>query len=999
MRSPRSFPPLRPLFLLLVVLALAIPAAAVGAPWEANSSLSSSAPRADMLPAVTDPAAVVGPGDAAMEAVGTEALATASATGVWTNILITPRKCHGAVYDPVRRRMIVFGGADDAGNLNDVWALSLDGTWRWTQLTTAGESPCGRQSAGVIYDSGGDRLVVFGGYTGSSYLNDVWALSLGDVPTWTQLTPAGAPPVGRVGASAIYDPLRGRLVAFGGYDGTTYLNEVWALSLGDGPAWTQLAAGGTLPKGRRYHSAIYDPVRDRMLIFGGDSASTLLGDCCGLSLGSVPTWTTLSAGGRVPSARGRHSAMYDPVGDRMLVFGGCAPDYVADCYALSLGSTPAWTKLSPALIARGLHSAIYDPVGKEMVIFGGYQTAAPWRLLRNDVARLVLGGTPAWVKASVVSPGVRYGSAAIYDPVRDRMVVFGGHSGSAYLGDCYALAMASPPTWTRLYPAGTAPAARRCPGAIYDPVRDRMIVFGGTTGSGYVNDIWALSLAGPLTWTQLAPVGDLPTAGPPDGCVYDPVRDRMLITGGSVGSLVYALSLSGTPTWTRLEPTGTPPTPASGTHTVAIYDPVRDRLLTMTATRENYESPYIAAVAALSLGEAPVWTTVVAGGKVDPPQVGSTAIYDPVRDRMVLFGGVFGDYSAGTGGAMIALSLGDPPAWMISCSPYSVDRCWQNAIYDPLRDRMVIFGGYDIFNGGYSNYLDDTWLLTWGEPATASVTCPEAAMWMAGSSVTLDYGITNPYGFAQIADYTLTSARDWPGFPITGSVVVGVGTTTVPIAVPAPDTAAGNTNELTFTVRTRSVPEQASGTHELRNAVVPVQLALVSAEAEPGRARLTWYTATGAGLTATVYRRSGTSEWAALGTVAADGSGQIVYEDRTVTPGTRYGYRLGVSENGVESYLGEAWVEVPVAVAFALAGAEPNPAVRELQVAFSLPDAAGARLEAYDVTGRRVAQAEVGGLGAGRHVVKLGGELRSGVYLVRLTRGEQTLTQRAVVVR
>jgi CotH kinase protein len=78
-----------------------------------------------------------------------------------------------------------------------------------------------------------------------------------------------------------------------------------------------------------------------------------------------------------------------------------------------------------------------------------------------------------------------------------------------------------------------------------------------------------------------------------------------------------------------------------------------------------------------------------------------------------------------------------------------------------------------------------------------------------------------------------------------------------------------------------------------------------------------------------------------------------------------------------------------------------NPARDRLAVAFSLPDASPALLELFDVTGRRIAEREVGALGAGSHVVTLGegGRLASGVYLLRLSHRSSSLTMRAAVLR
>ena len=70
----------------------------------------------------------------------------------------------------------------------------------------------------------------------------------------------------------------------------------------------------------------------------------------------------------------------------------------------------------------------------------------------------------------------------------------------------------------------------------------------------------------------------------------------------------------------------------------------------------------------------------------------------------------------------------------------------------------------------------------------------------------------------------------------------------------------------------------------------------------------------------------------------------------------------------------------------------------ELSVAFSLLDAGPARLEVFDLAGRRVADREVGALGAGRHVLPLG-RFAPGVYLVRLSQGSRSATIRTAVMR
>jgi hypothetical protein len=97
-----------------------------------------------------------------------------------------------------------------------------------------------------------------------------------------------------------------------------------------------------------------------------------------------------------------------------------------------------------------------------------------------------------------------------------------------------------------------------------------------------------------------------------------------------------------------------------------------------------------------------------------------------------------------------------------------------------------------------------------------------------------------------------------------------------------------------------------------------------------------------------------------------------------------------------------AGVDEAAPLAFALEGVRPNPTRSEaLSVAFTLPVPAPARLELLDVSGRRVAEHEVGALGAGRHRVSLasGPRLAPGLYLVRLTQGANVRVTRVAVLK
>jgi hypothetical protein len=178
------------------------------------------------------------------------------------------------------------------------------------------------------------------------------------------------------------------------------------------------------------------------------------------------------------------------------------------------------------------------------------------------------------------------------------------------------------------------------------------------------------------------------------------------------------------------------------------------------------------------------------------------------------------------------------------------------------------------------------------------------------------------------------------------------------------------------------------------------ELSLVNVNAAPGRVELTWHASARDVSSAAVFRRTDRTDWQKLGQIWADGTGRLDWEDTQVIAGARYGYRLGLMEAGQVLSMGETWVDVPSALELSLA-LRSNPAPGDLGVAFSLPDASPARLELFDVSGRRVAARDVGTLGAGSHVIALGDgrALSPGVYLLRLTQSRRSLSARAAILR
>jgi hypothetical protein len=395
---------------------------------------------------------------------------------------------------------------------------------------------------------------------------------------------------------------------------------------------------------------------------------------------------------------------------------------------------------------------------------------------------------------------------------------------------------------------------------------------------------------------------------------------------------------------------------------------------------------------ALSLSEIPAWSRFTPSGT--PPPGRGPAIYDPMRDRMVFFGGATPSvpYSNETW----ALSLDGGLGWskLAPSEAPPEGRANHTATYDPARDRMIVFGG------AYVSVYDDTWALGWGDPVKPSVACMGDPSWVAGTSVEVRYLVSNPLPSDRVVNWMLTSARDWPGLPIRGSRLLRASATeTLTVRVPVPDTAAAGANHLIFTAAyAGAAGNNVTCEHDITNALTSTLASLVSVEAKPDQARLVWQVSAGGPVT--VYRRRPATAWAAVKMMSVDGV-DVTFEDRAVEPGERYGYRLGWASERGEIVAGEVWVDVPRAIELALHGVRPNPAARDLAVSFTLPSAGPVRLDFYDLAGRRVSSIKEAVMSAGYHLVPVSSwsQFSPGVFVARLWFAGRTLQTRAVVIK
>jgi hypothetical protein len=232
--------------------------------------------------------------------------------------------------------------------------------------------------------------------------------------------------------------------------------------------------------------------------------------------------------------------VYDPEGERMIVFGGSAGlgSRLNDVWALNLTrGSETWQQLTPSGTPPSpRHFCYYLYYPGSLFVFGGEDSAGVGDL--NDVWKLDLDSL-AWhqISPSGTPPSPRMDGGAAYDSANYRMLIFGGRPGSGFTDEVWALDLAPGiEEWTQLHPGGNGPSARS--GFAYAQGGQKLFVSCGWDGGSYYNDLYALDIPS-LTWSRINPGGDAPMTRRNTTGAWDDAGDRFLVFGGEADRGYY----------------------------------------------------------------------------------------------------------------------------------------------------------------------------------------------------------------------------------------------------------------------------------------------------------------------------------------------------------------------------------------------------------------------------------------------------------------------------
>lgn len=789
-------------------------------------------------------------------------------------------------------------------------------------------------------DSAHDRVLV---YSPSTYVNGnpvgvahIWEYRLNEPDSgWRQLPTLGSGPIGNVGASVVIDQPNDRMLLYGGYKpyGGPMTNELWALSLSGTPTWSVVPATTDTMRVRMDAFMCIDETTRRLVLYGGSalfsSGYAPTNDVWTLPLDSGPAvWTVVPVTNAPPPARNYAQRAWDPQRRRILEHGGFTYygySVRSDTWALSLDAPAHWDEIATTglQVTRENGGAVVDAAGDRLVLGPGGSRTYPAPAAERKAFQLPLGPGGEWSEAPAADSFDV--SAYNYSAVLDR-VRHRMVTVSNLFTQSFALSDAS--GWRRLWPTDPLRAPEEMEGnlLVADPAHAAIWSAGGADKCGF-GDLWRLDATGTAQWNWYPQPQALPYSG--HAAALDAAGGRVLAVHILANPVqIHALTTDGVPSQSVWAPLDTFPPP-----------------------RQDY-----------------------------------SVVVDPVRERLIVFGGqYFGPHFYGISyNDVWSVPLADLSDWspLEIAGPTPAARGSHFAFYDDRHDRMVMFGGWQQSGGPIRRYQHDAWALSLsGTPS-----------WTKLDSLDWDPPVSGPITFDPVNRQLFLLHTADLGAPATTQVYlhgtrdddgwVALTTTGDPPLTAKAIAFAPWCDRLVATSANRSGP-QADETWALQvDHAVPALASLESVEASAERVSIAWRLAGAAGPVA-ISRRVDGGSWQALGLLLPDGEGRVSFEDRDVAPGAQIDYRLS---DGART-LAEVAVSVPLRSLLSFAGSRPSPARGEARMVFTLPEASPVTLELFDVRGARVLSRELGVKAAGEHewTWRETAALHPGLYLARLT--------------
>jgi hypothetical protein len=545
--------------------------------------------------------------------------------------------------------------------------------------------PSPRSHIAAAYDSGRDRLVVFGGGLGTP--SETWEH---DGTSWILRTPS-ASPLDRISPWMAYDPQCGATLMTGAVAQST-AREAW---LWDGEAWTRLPDlramvvnafwhGGTNP-GLYVLVDPYQPLppfspRVPFETYRWDGSSWVLSAL-------APHTMNWGRSTYVPATGLTYS-----LATGMWAFDGLTWQPVAQGPFELTGN-------------YGVPDIVWDSGRNRLIVYDEATDSTCYGQLTSPLQVSWSRVSNANPFTGISTPSRRNYFAMAYDSRRHRPVLFGGMAyGIGVTNQLFTLQQTlAGSRWVEQTPLSQSPASRVYGDMAYDPGSDCMVLFGGKDANdNALNDTWIFD---GLSWIyQGLSAAASPRLQPT--IAHEPTLGTILFGGGTIGAGgntvfndTYRLANSN---WVSANASGAPPA-RQGHDMVSAWN----RLVVYG----GYNGTALADTWSLNPnGSGMSWLRMLTLGSPGARQSHAMA-FDRRRNCIVVFGG------ADANGRFLGDTWELTPAtfgwqWTQRVTAHAPSRRWQHEMdYDPARGVVVMTGGYGNPQcGEFCAYnLNDVW--------------------------------------------------------------------------------------------------------------------------------------------------------------------------------------------------------------------------------------------------------------------------------------------------
>ena len=313
----------------------------------------------------------------------------------------------------------------------------------WSQSLAGGQAPAPREDHTWTVAPDDSVAYLFGGRDGATVFDDLWAYDLA-AGTWSRVAYAGPGPDARFGHNAAWAQGIG-LVVFGGQAGADFFNDLWAYDP-TANAWRRLPGGGAQPVARYGSCAAIGPDGRMWISHGFTSEGQRFADTRAYDFPSS-TWTDETPVGDAPIQRCLHACWWTDDGG-LILYAGQTTGVTAlgDLWRLMVGERPgtnAWQEVQTSSTLppdRNLYAA--TRWGPGTLIFGGQGLDGEYLA---DAWWLPAQGPPSLLDIDGTGPSPRGGGELIADASRGRLLLFGGRDSDTAFGELWQLELPSLP--------------------------------------------------------------------------------------------------------------------------------------------------------------------------------------------------------------------------------------------------------------------------------------------------------------------------------------------------------------------------------------------------------------------------------------------------------------------------------------------------------------------------------------------------------------------------